>query len=385
MKLRRTVRINARGKELPKFINLIHENRIECRAQYCRGEVFHGDVFRRELPEIQDIAGKCGVELKTAAYDSLGERLFRYRKRVGLLVGLVLAAFAAIYFSDVIVTIEIYGNTSVSDEVILVALAELDIKPGTPVHSVDLEKCGNRLPFLIDGVAWAGMHRTGSRIYVQIRENAPIPQKVRGRVPCNVVAAHDAEITYILAQSGFAMYRVGDFVPKGALLISGVTQSESGRTSVSHAMGEVRGIYNETVSFSAAFRSSEYNYTGRTDTQRTLRLFNLDIPLFFGSGRFESSTSEYSESPFVLFGKEFPISLRQRTLSETVRSEVVFTPEELKEKLMDKIYLYEKNFLSDTRIIDRSIEASQSDDTMTLSVSYRLEGDICRQQEVFIK
>lgn len=385
MKLRRTVRINARGRELPKFINLIHEHRIGCRAQYCRGDVFRGDVFRRELPEIQDIAEKCGVELKTAAYDSIGERIFRYRKRIGLLLGLILAAFAAVYFSDVIVTIKIYGNTSVSDEVILAALEELDIKAGTPVHSVDLEKCGNRLPFLIDGVAWAGMHRTGSRIVVQIRETVPVPKNVKGRVPCNVVSAHDAEITYILAQSGFSVFKVGDHVPKGALLISGVTQSESGRTSVSHAMGEVRGIYNETVSFSAAFRNFEYTPTGRTDTQRTLRLFNLDIPLFFGSGRFGSSTSEYSERPLVLFGKELPISLRRRKLSETVRSEILYTPEELKNKLMDKVYLYEKNFLSGTKILDRSIAASQGDDTMTLRVSYRLEGDICRQQEVFIK
>lgn len=385
MKLRRTVRINARGRELPKFINLIHENRIGCRAQYCRGDVFHGDVLRRELPEIQDIAKKCGVELKTAGYDTFGERFFRYRKRIGLLIGLILAAFAAVYFSDVIVTVEIYGNTSVSDEVILAALAELDIKPGTPVHSVDLEKCGNRLPFLIDGVSWAGMHRTGNRIVVQIRETVPVPKNVKGRIPCNIIASHDAEITYILAQSGFSAFKVGDYVPKGALLISGVTQSDSGRTSVSHAMGKVRGIYNDTVSFSAAFRSAEYSPTGRTDTQYTLRLFDLDIPLFFGGNKYRNSTSEYSESPLVLFGKELPISLKRRKLSETASTEMLFTPEELENKLMDKIYLYEKNFLGDTRIIERSINSSQSDDTLTLMVSYRLEGDICRQQEIFIK
>lgn len=385
MKLRRLVRINARGKRLSEFINLIHERRIECREEFCRGEVFHGDVFRRELREIQDIARECGVELKTADYDTLGERLFRYRRRIGLLIGLILAAFTAVCFSDVIVTIEISGNTSISDEVILAALAELDIKRGTPVHSVDLEKCGNRLPFLVDGVAWVGMHRTGNRIAVQIRETAPIPQKEKGRIPCNVVAAHDAEITYILARSGFAMFREGDYVPKGALLISGVVQSKTGRTSVSHAMGEVRGIYSETVSFSGAYRSTEQSLTGRSSTQRTLRLFSLDIPLYFGGDKFMSSTSEYSEIPLVLFGKELPISIKRRKLSETVCSERLFTPDELKDRLMDKVSLYEKNFLGDTKIISRDIKTSRNDDTLTLNVFYRLEGDIGRQQEVFVK
>jgi similar to stage IV sporulation protein len=385
MKLRRLVRINARGKRLSEFINLIHERRIECRGQFCRGEVFYGDIFRRALCEIQEIARECGVELKTAEYDTLGERLFRYRRRIGLLIGLVIVAFTAVYFSGVIVTIEISGNTSISDEVILAALAELDIKRGTPVHSIDLEKCGNRLPFLIDGVAWVGMHRTGNRIAVQIRETVPIPQNEKGRVPSNVVAAHDAEITYILARSGSAMFREGDYVPKGALLISGVVQSKTGRTSVSHAMGEVRGIYNETVSFSGAYRSVEQTLTGRSETQHTLRLFSLDIPLYFRSDKFMSSTSNYSESPLVLFGKELPISIKRRKLSETSESERLFMPEELKDRLMDKVYLYEKNFLGDTKIISRDIKISRTDDTLTLTVSYRLEGDIGRQQEVFIK
>ncbi len=385
MKLKRLVRINARGKKLSEFINLIHERRIECREQFCRGEVFHGDILHSDLPKIKEIAKKCEVELKTAEYDTIGKQLFPYRKRFGLIIGLILAVFIAVYFSDRIVTIEISGNTSISDEVILAALSEVDIKPGVLVHSIDLEKCGNRLPFLIDGVAWVGMHRTGNRIVVQIRETAPIPQKVKGRVPCNVVSTHDAEITSILARNGFAMFKKGDYVPKGALLISGVIQSKTGRTSVSHAMGEVRGIYNETVSFSGAYRSAEQTLTGRTDTQRTLRLFNLEIPLYFVSTRFRNSTSDYSESPLILFGKELPISIKRRKLSETVRSERLSSPEELKDKLMYKVYLYEKNFLGDVKIISRDIKSSSTDETLTLSVSYKLEGEIGRQQEIFIK
>lgn len=385
MKLKRLVRINARGKKLSEFINLIHERRIECREQFCRGEVFHGDILHSDLPKIKEIAKECEVELKTAEYDTIGKQLFPYRKRFGLIIGLILAVFIAVYFSDRIVTIEISGNTSISDEVILAALSEVDIKPGVLVHSIDLEKCGNRLPFLIDGVAWVGMHRTGNRIVVQIRETAPIPQKVKERIPCNVVSDHDAEITSILARKGFAMFKEGDFVPKGALLISGVIQSKTGRTSVSHAMGEVRGIYSEIVSFSGSYRNDEQKLTGRTDTQRTLRLFCLDIPLYFKSNTFRNSSSEYSENPLILFGKKLPISIKCRRLSETVRSEKLYTPEELKNRLMNKVYLYEKNFLGDVKIISRDIKTSSTDETLTLCVSYKLEGEIGRQQELFIK
>ena len=245
----------------------------------------------------------------------------------------------------------------------------------------------NAVKFINDGgiLSFRFERSVNGSCTMQIRETAPIPQKVKGRVPCNVVSTHDAEITSILARNGFAMFKKGDYVPKGALLISGVIQSKTGRTSVSHAMGEVRGIYNETVSFSGAYRSAEQTLTGRTDTQRTLRLFNLEIPLYFVSTRFRNSTSDYSESPLILFGKKLPISIKRRKLSETVRNERLSSPEELKDKLMYKVYLYEKNFLGDVKIISRDIKTSSTDETLTLSVSYKLEGEIGRQQEIFIK
>ena len=69
MKLRGSMRINAQGKKLYKFINLMHENRIECRGQYCRGEIFRGDVFSKDMKRIRELANECGIELKTAEYD----------------------------------------------------------------------------------------------------------------------------------------------------------------------------------------------------------------------------------------------------------------------------------------------------------------------------
>lgn len=386
MRLKRSVRINAQGKELCKFINLMHEEYIGCREQYCRGEVFHGDILHRDLARVREIADKCGVMLKTAAYDSVGERLFRYRNRIGIFFGVMIAAFTVIYFSQIVVTVEISGNTSVRDEVILAALAELDVKSGTPVHRLDLQKCADRLPFMVEGIAWAGMHRTGSRIAVQIRETAPIPKKERGRVPCNIVSERDAEITYILARNGSPVRKAGDYVPKGAMLISGVYELSSGKTSVCTAMGEVRGIFSENVSFSAAFHGEELLPCGRSSTRRTLRLFGLDIPLSFGEERFERSTRSCTETPLVLFGKELPVSIRKEKITETVRRRTGFTAEELTDRLMKKVFLYEKNFLgSNTKIISRTIVPEETEDTLTLNVSYKLEGNIGKQQDIFVK
>ncbi|WP_028514333.1 sporulation protein YqfD [Ruminococcus flavefaciens] len=385
MKMKRSIRINAKGKQLNRFINAIHQHRIDCQGQFCRGEVFHCDIYRRDLKELQDIAKNCGIELKTAEYDSLSARLFRYRRRFGLLIGILLAFTAALYFSQVVVTIEIEGNSVVSDEVILSALEELNIKAGTPVCKINIPYCENKLRLMIDDVAWAGIRHTGSRLVVQVTEVEHVPEMLLDRVPCNIVASRNAEISSILVRSGQLKHIVGDYVPKGTILISGVDETENGRTFVHHAMGDIRGIYEENVSFSAPFHAEEALPTGRTDTQRTLRLFSLDIPLYFGKSNY-SSPSETKEKNAVIFGHELPLGIKTRTVSETAVTEKDYTEEELTEKLMERVYLYENNFLGNgTKILSRDITTETNGDALTLRAAYRLEGNICEQRDIFIK
>ena len=385
MKMKRSIRINAKGKQLNRFINAIHQHRIDCRGQFCRGEVFHCDIYRRDLKELQDIAKNCGIELKTAEYDSLSARLFRYRRRLGLLIGILLAFTAALYFSQVVVTIEIEGNSVVSDEVILSALEELDIKAGTPVCKINIPYCENKLRLMIDDVAWAGIRHTGSRLVVQVTEVEHVPEMLLDRVPCNIVASRNAEISSVLVRSGQLKHIVGDYVPKGTILISGVDETENGRTFVHHAMGDIRGIYEENVSFSAPFHAEEALPTGRTDTQRTLRLFSLDIPLYFGKSNY-SSPSETKEKNAVIFGHELPLGIKTRTVSETAVTEKDYTEEDLTEKLMERVYLYENNFLGNgTKILSRDITTETNGDALTLRAAYRLEGNICEQRDIFIK
>jgi len=53
---------------------------------------------------------------------------------------------------------------------------------------------------------------------------------------------------------------------------------------------------------------------------------------------------------------------------------------------MERVYLCEKNFLSgDTEILSRDIKTAKSDDTMTLEVTYELEGVISEGRDLFVK
>ncbi|MDO4862790.1 MAG: sporulation protein YqfD [Ruminococcus sp.] len=383
--LRGSVKINAKGRDLYGFINAVHESRISCFSQYVRRGSFCAEIYRSDLGRLGDIARKHGVELTHFEYDTLSSEVIRRRRRFGIVIGLVLVIAASLYFSGVVVTIDIQGNETVSDSVILAALDGMGVRRGTPFGQINYVICEDKLQLGVEGLSWVGMHRTGHRLVVEVTEVVEKPEMRRERIPCNLVAAHEAEIVHTSVVDGQLMHKVGDYVRQGEMLISGVTGDDTGHTTLHRAMGSVIGIYRDEAVFTGELVRERLVPTGRTDTRRRLRLFSLDIPLYLGHNGYELKTEESTEKPLTAFGKTLPISVTRHSYTEFAREETELTPDELTDELMQKVYIYEKNFLADCEILDRDIVPTEKDGTLTLTVAYRLKGDICSPREILIK
>lgn len=383
--LRGCVKINAQGKRLYGFINRLHRGGICCFGQYVKNDVFYGEIYRHDLKRVQALASELGIELSFYEHETLSKKLLRYRKRIGLTVGAVLAAGLLIYFSNVIVTIEVKGNSAVSDEVILSALEELGVKEGSLIRGRDFITCENRLMIMVEGISWAGIQQSGNRLVVEVTETEAKPEMVMERVPCNVISDKAAQIISTSVYDGQLMRIVGDYVMPGDMLISGVVEDSKGHVTKHHAMGKIVGIYEETAVFTQEYSAEQYLPTGRTEKENYLKLFNLKIPLFFGKTDFERYTCDEQTKPLVLFGRELPIGCIGKTLTETSLTVNERTDEELHELLTDKVYLYEQNFLSDVKILEREIETEKKESSLTYTVRYTIEGEIGIQREIFIK
>lgn len=383
--LRGSIKINASGRDLYGFINAIHESRISCFSQYVKKDRFCAEIYRSDLGLLGEIAQEHGVEVSSYEYDTLSSEVIRRRRRFGIIIGLALVIAASLYFSGVVVTIDIQGNESVSDTAILSALEEMDIRRGTPFGQINYVSCENRLRLMVDGVSWAGMHRTGHRLVVEVTEVVEKPEMLHERIPCNLVAAREAEIVYTSVLDGQLMHKVGDYVMQGDMLVSGVTSDETGHTTLHHAMGSIMGIYRDEAVFSGESEKERLVPTGRTDTRRWLKLFSLDIPLSPGKNGYELKDEEVVIKPMRVFRITLPISTERHSYTELDRAVTVLTREELEAELMEKVYLYEKNFLSDCEILGREVGQTEKDGTLTLTVRYRLKGDICSQKEILVK
>lgn len=384
--LKGCVKINASGKNLYKFINALHESDTDCFAQYCRNDVFYAEIYRRDLKAVQSIADELNIDLSSFEYDTISSVLIRHKKRFGIIAGIILVFAVSVYFSGIVMTIEIQGNSRVGETAILSALEELNIRQGTPIKDINFPYCENELRLMVDGLAWAGMHITGNRIVVEVTELVDKPEMIDERMPCNVFSGQDAYITYTSIYDGQLMHKVGDYVPKGTLLINGVTKDETGHVNLHHAMGKITGTYSETVTFEEDYTITQYNPTGEVSTEKYLELFSLKIPLTFGKNEYEDYNSEENSKYFKVFGKTLPIGITKNKITETELTETTFSDEELSQRIMEKIYLYEKNFLSDdVKVLDRTIETEKKDTSLVYTVTYKLEGDIGVQKEILVK
>lgn len=383
--VRGCVKINASGRNLYKFINKIHCGHIYCFRQYVRKDVFYAEIYRHDLKKVTEFAGECGIELKHYECETISKKLIRYRKRIGIAIGTAAVIAASVYFSNVVVTIDIQGNSTVSDRDILAALDELDIRQGSFIGGIDFAYCEKELRLMIDDISWAAIRHTGNRIVVEVTEIVSKPDMVEERMPCNVIADRAAQITYTSVYDGQLMRIVGDYVMPGDMLISGIIEDSGGTVTKHHAMGVIKGIYEETVVFSQEYKREIYQPTGNSASERYLKLFNLKIPLFIGKNEYRYYSEEKNERKLSLFGREIPISIVRENLTETKLSVKEYNDAELEELIMEKIYLYEKNFLADKEIMEREITSEKNGDALTYTVRYTLEGEIGEQREIFIK
>lgn len=379
------IKFSVKGKNLYKFINALRSERLNCSNQYCKNNIYYGEVTSGDFETVKLLAEQYGMEIDFFEYETLRKKLFRYRHRYGIIIGIILIIASLFYFSNIVLTIEIQGNRNVSDTVVLSMLEELGIKKGTFLSDINFSSCERKLRMNNPDISWVGMRHTGNRLVIEMTEIVHAPEMLNERMPCNIVSAQNAQITKISIYSGQIMRGVGDCVRKNDVLVSGVVTDNKGHVNLRHSLGSVTAIYEDSITIHQDFTEKIYQDTGNTYNEKYLNLFNFNIPLFLGKNKFSSYNTDTICSPVFLFGKEMPINFVKNKLSEKKLIEKTYTLDEAKAVIEEKVFLYEKNFLSDVNIMECSLDYSQTESGLDCTVKYTVEGEIGIQKDIWAK
>ena len=245
----------------------------------------------RAAPLLCQAAREAGCSLSRIRRRGLPVLLRRIRRRYALLLGAALCLAGLAAGSHVILTVEVTGNETIPDVVILSQLRLCGAGVGTWGPSVDVKAVENRMMRRMDSLSFFSLELRGTRAVATVREADPPPELEKECLPSDVIASASGVITRMEPWSGDACFREGDAVLQGEVLISGemvldpppLIEGDLGLMEV-RADGIVMARTRHILSAGIGLTAEGKSYTGREMTRYSLGFMGRRMKFYENSG-----------------------------------------------------------------------------------------------------
>lgn len=224
-----SVQIWLEGPFPERFLNLCGTARLPFWDAEREGD----HVLRLTLPawrlgQARGLAERAMCRLEVEQRFGLPAFLFRFRRRYALASGLAFALFCAVTLSQFVWVIEVTGNTTVSNSVILTELDSLGFGIGSYGPGVDCRALSNQALLDLRELSFLSVNISGIYAEVVVREAAPAPEVEDPAAAADIVASVDGVVVDVDTVRGKAQVTEGQAVLAGEILISGLETYESG-------------------------------------------------------------------------------------------------------------------------------------------------------------
>ena len=365
--IRGSVRLEATGPYPERFFNICSARGIRFwKVERVDETTVRLTVARSQARRAAALGPKCLCEVRQIGEAGAVSFLSRFRSRYGLLAGLALSLLAVMVLSRFVLVIDITGNETVPDGVILSELREAGV--------MELEE----LSFL-------SVNLRGVRAEVVVRETDSAPEVEPTGVASDLIAQKSGRILAVNALAGAPQVEMGDTVEAGEVLVSGtvvITSKENPSEVLSSypvlAKGSVWAEVEEQFSASIPLNYTQKSYTGQTEREYEVvvlgRSFKISPKAFQPFPYYDKI--EHSWDLTLSGGLTLPFSLTVRECSEYEPTQGTVSREGAEEYLRAVL----ENRLTeaigqDGAVLDQQWEAREQDGALTLTVTAR-----CREQ-----
>lgn len=230
--------------------------------------------------------------IKIEKEEGLPPILRRYQRRWGIPIGMLLLCLILYLSSNVIWSMEIRGNETVSDVEIKEGLGSLGCRVGSFIPAMDLWQVCNRY-LLMDGrLAFLSVNLEGTHAVVEVMEEKQKQQSdwehPNDDTPSNLVATSDGQIVRYEISSGQAAVKVHQVVKKGELLVSGIVNTKKNPDNTFRLERSVARVYAQTVkefSVSQPLLTQQTVEIEKEITEKSIIFFSQAIKLFKKGGK----------------------------------------------------------------------------------------------------
>ncbi len=304
--------------------------------------------------------------------------LYRYRRRYGLLIGIVIFFVLTKMSTDYVWDITVDGNESISDSEVITTLEKLGFSVGTNISDVDFYDICHQFVLENENVAWISVNMEGTSARVKLIERDAKGEGENG-TPSNIVASSDGIIVRTETVDGEVCVKAGDPVTKGQLLISGVVEIgqgiDTGKFMLTRAKGSIYALTKRSFSVSVPLNGVKNTVKDRILAKKTLIFFGKSIKLKENSSILGKECDIIKESKrTVLFeglGEKWHIPLPVTVVTEyaliTKEVEFVYTEDEALKIAEKEIALLYASAMGNAELFSKTVESTLEDGVLHLT------------------
>lgn len=239
--------------------------------------VLKASISGKDYAKILAAAKMTGMDIQIIYSRGILFLLHRYRKRIGIPVGIALGILVYLILSSMIWSIDITGLQTLREHELREYLAGMDVKNGMFIAAADCREIERRAEMFDPAVLRATANLVGCKLFIHIKERARPPELKDEKRYCNIVAAKDGEVLKTDIFAGVSQVKAGDTVHAGDLLVSGAKLLRTGETRLMIASACVIARTTTGVSCNTPLEISVKSLSGRRD-RYSLCVFGLEFP-----------------------------------------------------------------------------------------------------------
>lgn len=380
------------GADPERMLNLFGQYRVQFwRLRWVDATSFTVRTALQDCSKVEQLAGRAMCDAHVTRRKGLGSAAQDLGKRWGFLIGLALCLFAVGVLSRFLLVVDVVGNETVPDAVILWELERLGVHPGSYGPYIQPLEVANEALISLPQLSYMAINLYGTRAEVIVRESVAMPEVLNEKIPADLVANADGIITDFRCDAGRERFAEGDIVAKGEVLIAGdmaLIGPEEGIHDLGHmvvrAAGSVRARTWRTLEEKIPLKPMEKVYTGAEERHYALNLlwkrFEICKKSSFSGQTYDRITCN---RVCTLGGRLMPLSLETTTLREYTLQEVPLDEEDARQRLEQSL-IVRLNALMDAnegQVLHTDLLTRVEGDTMVVTLLAECQEEIGRTVE----
>ncbi len=221
------IQLKITGFAPERFMNLCNNHGIELwdvkpasDGYFCKieaGDFLKCKEFLKKTRTRADIQKKYGLPFF----------LFHYRKRKLFFVGFVFCILMLLFMTKFLWAFELSGNTQLTEDVFFDFLEKENVSYGMPISKLDIPGLEKQIREEYPYITWVSAKIKGTKLVVDVKENEILSGETEQSGASNLTATVSGNLISIITRSGVPKFQEGEYVEKGAVLISGLIPIEN--------------------------------------------------------------------------------------------------------------------------------------------------------------